>query len=76
MLNQDGYEVLMKVNDASSKVEIFIQEQNKIVKHLFMVSKEQDALQLISLIGNIDLEKISKLAGTLNIKELELINKK
>jgi hypothetical protein len=76
LLKQDGYEILMKINDESSKVEIYIQEQNNIVKHLFMVSKESDAVQLISLLGNIDLAQISKLAGTLNIKELELINKK
>jgi 6-pyruvoyl-tetrahydropterin synthase len=76
MLKQDGYEVLMKVNEPNSKVEIYIQEQNNKVKHLFLISKEQDAVQLISLLGNIDLAKISKLAGTLNIKELELIDKK
>ena len=74
-LNKDGYEILMKINDDDDDVEIYILEEKDIVKHLFMVANDNSSLQVISLLGNIDLEKISKLSGTLNVEEFELLKK-
>lgn len=75
LLQKDGYEVLIKIKEDGDDVEIYISEVNNIVKHLFLLSKDKSSLQIISLLGNIDLAKISKLSGTLNIDALELIDK-
>lgn len=75
VLDKDGYEILMKINKEGENMEIYIHEQDKIVKHLMLLGKDDGYIQIISLIGDIDLEKISKLSKTLNIEELELLNK-
>ncbi len=76
LLKSDGYEILLKIKEDGDDVEIYIQEKNDVVKHLFLIAKEGTTLQIISLLGNIDLAQISKLSGTLNIEELELIKDK
>lgn len=76
ILKKESYEILMKINEDDSEVEIYILEENDIVKHLFLIAQDKSSMQVISLLGNIDLEQISKLSGTLNIEELEHINKK
>ena len=76
ILKKEGYEVLLKIKDKGDDVEIYILENNDIVKHLFLISQDDKNMQLISLLGNIDLEKISKLSGTLNVEELKHLDKK
>ncbi len=75
-LKKDGYEVLLKIKDKGDNVEIYILEKSGMVKHLFLVAEDDEDMQLISLLGDIDLEKISKLSGTLNIEELKHLDKK
>lgn len=74
-LKKDGYEVLLKIKDGGDNVEIYILEKSGLVKHLFLVAEDNDSMQLISLLGDIDLEKISKLSGTLNIEQLKHLDK-
>ncbi|MCB0503010.1 MAG: DUF4252 domain-containing protein [Bacteroidetes bacterium] len=76
ILKKGGYEVLLKIKDDGENVEIYILEDNGMVKHLFLIAQDESDLQLISLLGNIDLEKISKLSGTLNVEELKHLDKK
>lgn len=76
IVKRDKFETLMKVVDGDEDVEIFILEQDNVIRHLFMFIQDgDDAYQLISIRGRIDLEKISKLSGTLNIEGLEHLEK-
>jgi hypothetical protein len=77
IVKRDKFETLMKVVDKDEKVEIFVMEENNVIRHLFMfIENEDDSYQLISLKGVIDLEKISKLSGTLNIEGLKHLDDK
>jgi len=75
ILKRDKFEPLMKVVEKDEFVEISILEKDDIVRHLIMYieDNDEDAITLISITGNIDLDKISKLSGTLNIEGLELL---
>jgi hypothetical protein len=72
IIKRDKFETLMKVSEDNEEVGIFIMEDGDVIRHLFMfIEDADDAYQLISIKGNIDLEKISRLSGTLNIEGLK-----
>ena len=72
IIKRDKFETLMKVVEDDEKVEIFVLEQDNVIRHLFMfIEDAENSYQLISIKGVIDLEKISKLSGTLNIEGLQ-----
>ena len=72
IIKRDKFETLMKVVENNEKAEIFVLEEGNTIRHLFMfIEDDEDAYQLISIKGLIDLEKISKLSGTLNIEGLK-----
>lgn len=72
-INTSSYKNLMTVRDGDENVRIFIKEsgKKKIIDELLLLVGSQDEFVLVSLIGNIDLDKISKLSGNLDIKGLD-----
>ena len=69
------YEELMKIRDEDTNVRIMIKEDsaNKINELLLLVGSE-DEFVLISFIGNIDIQKIAKLSGTIEINGIEYLD--
>jgi len=61
------YEMLMSVDSEGEKVRFFILEEGEIIKELFMVVGGQGKLFLMSLVGNIDLDKMSKLSKSMDV---------
>ncbi len=68
-LYSNDYEELMRVKDKGANVLFFVRESDgKIAKELVLLVGESDETVLISFGGNINLDKISDLGKTLNIK--------
>ncbi len=72
------YEELMTVHDNESDMMFLIKEKDGIINELFMISGSHDSFLLLSLVGDIDLNQISKLSHSMDISgfdKLENIDK-
>lgn len=65
------YEVLMTVRDEGSNVNFLIKEEGDLIKELLLLVGGEDEFVMISFVGNIDLDKISKLSKSMDIDGLE-----
>jgi hypothetical protein len=69
--NAAEYELLMTVRDKGENVRFWTKESNGIISELLMLVGGAKEFTLISFIGNIDLNKIAKLANKLKIDGTE-----
>ncbi len=76
IIKRDKFETLMKVVEHDERAEVYVLENNDVIKHLLMFVEDDNdsAYQLISITGIIDLENISKLSGTLNLDGLQYLD--
>lgn len=66
-INTKEYEVLLTVRDKDGdNVEFLIKETNNVIQELLLISAGPDEFVLLSFMGNLDLNKITRLA-----KEIE-----
>lgn len=63
----DEYELLMSVDEKDEKIRFFIYEEGDKINELFMIVGGHGNLFLMSLVGDIDLAKVSKLSKNMNI---------
>ena len=70
-LVDENFEELMRVREEDQDVKIMVKEKDNIIHELILFVAEKKEIALISLSGIINLEKISKLSKSLNIKGLE-----
>ena len=61
------YEVLMSIDDKDEKLRFYILENNDQIKELFMIVGGKGNLFLMSLVGDIDLARMSRLSKKMNI---------
>ena len=73
--NAAEYELLMTVRDKGENVRFWTKESNGVISELLMLVGGTKEFTLISFIGNIDLNKISKLANKLKIDGTEHLEK-
>lgn len=64
-------EELMSVTDKEREFRFFITESNGMVSELLMVGYEGQQVMMLSLVGDIDLKKISALSKKMNIDGFE-----
>ena len=75
-INTKEYEVLMTVKDKEQNIRFMVKEgANDIITELLLLVGGEDDFVLMSFLGNIDLNKISKLAKTLDIDGAEHLGK-
>ncbi|BDS12026.1 DUF4252 domain-containing protein [Aureispira anguillae] len=74
LINQKEYKVLMKVKDEGTNVRFLIKKEKNSVKELLLLVGG-DEFVLLSIVGNINLNKISKLAKHMDIQGLEHLDK-
>ncbi len=69
VINKIGkeYEMLMSVDEKDEKVRFFVREEKGQIAELFMVVGGKGNLFLMSILGNIDLEKMSKISKNMNV---------
>lgn len=65
------YELLMTVRDKDENIRFWTKESGGIISELLMLVGGTKEFVMISFIGNIDLDKISKLANKMNVDGME-----
>lgn len=75
MVDLKEYKVLMKVKDEDAKVQLLIKKEGDKVTELLLLVGEDSEFVLLSIVGNIELSKISKLAKHMDINGLEHLGK-
>jgi len=78
-LNIKEYEELVTVREKDSNVRFVTKEVNGVINELLLLVGGKDEFVMMSFVGNIDLNKISKLAKKLDIdgaEHLDKVNKK
>jgi hypothetical protein len=70
-LGFEKYDLLMKVREKDQNVKIFTKEATGIINELILLVGGDEEFTLLSFVGKIDLEKIGRLAGKLNIEGAE-----
>ena len=70
-LNVAEYEELMTIKSDGDNIKFLAKEKNNIISELLMLVVGNDDFVLMSITGNIDLDKISKLGETLNIQGMD-----
>lgn len=74
LINQKEYKMLMKVKDGDTNVRFLIKKEGNEVKELLLLVGG-DEFVLLSIVGNINLKKISKLAKHMDIQGMEHLDK-
>lgn len=74
LIDQKEYKVLMKVKDKGANVRFLIKKEGNMVKELLLLV-EGDEFVLLSIVGNVNLNKISKLAKHMDVQGLEHLEK-
>ena len=74
-INTSEYATLVKVRDKGENVRLMIKDSGDIINEMLVLVGGDDEFVLVSLIGDIDLKKISKLAKAVDIKGLEHLEK-
>jgi hypothetical protein len=67
------YEVLMSVDEKDEKVRFFIREDGTTISELLMVVGGRSKLFVMSISGNIDLEKLSSLSKSMNVGGIDYL---
>ena len=75
MINTKEYEVLLTVRDDEENVQFLIKDQGNIINELLLLVGGTDEFVMVSFVGNIDLDKISKLAKKLDVDGVEHLDK-
>lgn len=74
-IDTDQYEVLMTVRDGDENVRIWVKENNDVIDELLLLVGGDEDFVMLSFMGKIDLNKISKLANQIDVKGAEHLDK-
>lgn len=69
------YSELLTVRDKDENVRIWTKDSGNIISELLLLVGSPDEFVLLSLTGNIDLDKISRLAKTMDVDGIEHLEK-
>lgn len=67
----DKYEELMVVNEGGNQVHMYVLKNGKKISEFLMLVNEESNAVMISITGDIDLDKLAALSKTMNINGLE-----
>lgn len=74
-LNLKSYEELMTIRDGNSNVRFLTKSKNDLVEELLLLVGSEEEFVMISFVGKIDLEKISRLSNSADIEGLQHLQK-
>jgi len=70
-IDMKEYEELITIKDKNDNVHFVIKESGGIIHELLMIAVDEDGFTLMSFVGDIDLEKMSRLSSSLDIKGMD-----
>lgn len=73
-IDRQEYEVLMKIKDEGTNLQFLIKKRGAVIEELLLVVEDEEFV-LISIVGQINLKKISRLAKHVDIDGLEHLEK-
>lgn len=76
LMPKNIYKDLMEVNEEGQKVNFYVRRTGAKVSELVVVVKEKAETSLISLTGDIDLNKVAEFSKDMNIKGMDKIGDK
>jgi hypothetical protein len=65
----------MTIRDGNSNVRFLIKSKEDLIEELLLLVGSEEEFVMISFVGKIDLEKISKLSNSANIEGLQHLEK-
>jgi hypothetical protein len=69
------YEELMSVKDGDEDLTFFIREKSGKIEELLMLTGGENSFMILSLFGDIDLNKVAQLSRSLSIGEMDQLQK-
>ncbi len=69
-INRNEYEVLMKIKDEGTNLQFLIKKNGSVIEELLLLVEDEEFV-LLSIVGQIDLKKIARLAKHVDIDGLE-----
>lgn len=70
-IDRKEYEELITVRNKNENVHFMIKEEGNTVHELLMIAVDEDGFTLMSFVGNIDIDKMSRLSSSMGIKGME-----
>jgi hypothetical protein len=69
------FELLMEVDQESQHFYFLINEKNGVIAELLMIGNSDGEFMILSLTGEIDLAQISRLSRSMNIEQMQYLQK-
>jgi hypothetical protein len=70
-IDRKEYEELITVRSSKENVHFLVKESGGIIHELLMVAVDENGFTLMSFVGDIDLDKLSRLSSSMGIKGME-----
>jgi hypothetical protein len=70
-IDRKEYEELITVRSDKDNVRFMVKEEGDVIHELLMIAVDKDDFTLMSFVGNIDLDKLSRLSSDMGIKGME-----
>lgn len=70
-IDMKEYEELITVRNKNDDVRFVVKESGGVIHELLMIAVDDDGFTLMSFVGDIDLDKMSKLSSSMSIKGME-----
>ena len=70
-IDRKEYEELITVRSDKDNVRFMVKEQGDVIHELLMIAVDKDGFTMMSFVGNIDLDKLSRLSSDMGIKGME-----
>ena len=70
-IDRKEYEELITVRSNKDNVHFLIKESGNTIHELLMISLDEDEFALVSFVGEIDLDRLSRLSSNMGIKGME-----
>jgi len=75
LIDTKEYETLMTVRDGGENVRFLVKDTGDVINELLLLVGGEENFVLLSFVGNIDLNKISKLANQIDVQGAEHLEK-
>lgn len=70
-VDRKQYEDLITVRGSKDNVRFMVRDDGKVIRELIMIAVDENGFTLMSFVGDIDLDKLSRLSSDMGIKGME-----
>ena len=70
-IDMKEYEELITIRNKNDNVRFVVKQNGGLIRELLMIAVDEDGFTLMSFVGDIDLDKLSRLSSSMSIKGME-----